>query len=184
MPSQPSSDQPTVPPPAIIDIEASGFGSASYPIEVGIVLPDGSCYCSLVRPMEGWTHWDASAEAVHRVSRETLLNHGRSPAEVALSLNRRLVGMTVFCDAWYHDFTWLGRLFDAAEQPQLFTLQDIRRLLNQAEMDAWHTTKTQILAELHLERHRASNDARVLQATLLRVKGMADTGPAHPDLAL
>ena len=28
--------------PIVIDVEASGFGKGSYPIEVGVVLPDGS----------------------------------------------------------------------------------------------------------------------------------------------
>ena len=36
-------------PPAVLDIEASGFGVGSYPIEVGFVLPDGQSYCSLLR---------------------------------------------------------------------------------------------------------------------------------------
>ena len=36
--------------PTILDLEASGFGRDSYPIEVGYVLPDGSSFCSLIRP--------------------------------------------------------------------------------------------------------------------------------------
>jgi hypothetical protein len=34
----------------VIDVEASGFGRGSYPIEVGFVLPDGEAVCTLVRP--------------------------------------------------------------------------------------------------------------------------------------
>ena len=99
---------------------------------------------------------------------------------MAHALNRRLRGQTVYCDAWYHDFTWLGRLFDAADLPQSFRLEDIRSLLGEAEMEAWHATKTEILAETGLQRHRASNDARVLQQTLLRVKGWAAPLDAAP----
>lgn len=156
--------------PPIIDVEASGFGAASYPIEVGLVLPDGSSYCTLIRPEARWTHWDASAEEVHLVSRETLLDKGRTAAEAAREVNARLRGMTVYCDSWYHDFTWLSRLFDAAECAQAFRLEDIRTLLNEAQAEHWYATRLQVQADLCLPRHRASNDARILQATLGRVR--------------
>ncbi len=159
-------------PPTIIDVEASGFGSASYPIEVGFVLPDGASYCALIHPAAGWTHWDESAERVHLVSRGTLRKHGHPAAEVARKLNDQLQGQTVYCDAWYHDFTWLSRLFDAADSAQAFRLEDIRTLLNEAQAEHWHLTKLQIQAELRLPRHRASNDAKILQATLARVRNL------------
>ncbi|WP_459948686.1 3'-5' exonuclease family protein [Denitratisoma sp. agr-D3] len=157
--------------PAFIDVEASGFGSASYPIEVGLVLPNGHSYASLILPQADWTHWDASAEAVHGIKRGWLQQHGRGAEEVAAELNRQLRGMTVYCDSWYHDFNWLSRLFDAAGSAPAFRLEDLRILLNQEESDAWQTTKTQVQREMRLDRHRASNDARVLQATLMRLKG-------------
>lgn len=160
----------SAPLPPIIDVEASGFGAASYPIEVGLVLPDGSSYCTLIRPETRWTHWDESAEQVHRVSRQTLLNNGRTAAEAAQEVNARLRGMTVYCDSWYHDFTWLSRLFDAAECTQTFRLEDIRTLLNEAQAEHWYATRLQVQADLCLPRHRASNDARILQATLGRVR--------------
>jgi|APMI01.1.fsa_nt_gi hypothetical protein len=157
-------------PPPIIDVEASGFGSTSYPIEVGFVLPDGASYCALIQPAAGWSHWDESAERVHLVSRETLQEHGQPADEVAQHLNNCLQGRTVYCDAWYHDFTWLSRLFHAAGSHQAFQLEDIRTLLNEAQAEHWHLTKLQIQAELGLPRHRASNDAKILQATLARVR--------------
>lgn len=163
----------TVPlPPAIVDVEASGFGHDSYPIEVGLVLPYGDSYCTLIRPEPDWLHWDEDAERVHGVSRAALSTSGRSAREVARAVNERLRGMIVYCDSWYHDFNWLSRLFDAAEMSPSFRLEDIRTLLNDDQMAVWHATKSDIIAELRLERHRASNDARVLQATLMRVTGM------------
>ena len=160
---------PIVPLP-IIDIEASGFGARSYPIEVGLVLPDGQAYCSLIQPLDSWTHWDAQAEAVHRVSRELLHTHGRSPREVASQLNQALQGQTVYCDAWYHDYAWLARLFDAAELLQAFRLEDIRKLLSHEQLIRWDQTKAGIIQALGVSRHRASNDARVLQLTLEAVQ--------------
>ena len=55
--------------PCIIDLEASGFGRGSYPIEVGLCLGDSSSHCFLVRPEEDWQHWDPEAEKVHGISR-------------------------------------------------------------------------------------------------------------------
>src|SRR5918995_1171108 len=84
--------------PTIIDLEASGFGTGSYPIEVGFVLADGSTQCMLIKPDEGWTHWDSKAEAVHGITRATLQAHGKSPLEVASQLNRSLARQTVYSD--------------------------------------------------------------------------------------
>lgn len=159
----------TLPPP-IIDVEASGFGSASYPIEVGVALPDGHGYCSLIAPAPGWVYWDAGAERVHGVTREILVRQGRPAKEVAHDINALLHGQVVYCDSWYHDFTWLSRLFDAGDSVQTFQLEDVRSLLTQSQADNWLATKARIMRELGLDRHRASNDARVLQATLQCVK--------------
>ena len=159
-------------PPAIIDVEASGFGPTSYPIEVGLVLPDGDSYCALILPEADWRHWDDNAERIHGVSRTMLKNAGHAAREVAQQVNHHLRGMLVYCDSWYHDFNWLSRLYDAAGTSPAFRLEDIRMLLSQAQADRWQATKSAIIDELKLERHRASNDARVLQATLMRVTGM------------
>ena len=43
--------------PLIIDVEASGFGPLSYPIEVGLALSAGEKYCSLILPAADWTHY-------------------------------------------------------------------------------------------------------------------------------
>jgi hypothetical protein len=156
-------------PRCIIDVEASGFGRGSYPIEVGMVLPDGTTYCSLIIPEPDWLHWDPSAEQVHGIERPTLLAHGRPARTVAGELNRRLHGMTVYCDAWYHDYQWLARLYDAADATPAFTLKDLRLLLSDAAQAGWQTMRECVLQELQLQRHRASNDARVLQLTLQRL---------------
>ena len=34
--------------PTILDIEASGFGPGSYPIEIGFVTGAGKAWCSLI----------------------------------------------------------------------------------------------------------------------------------------
>jgi hypothetical protein len=162
--------------PAILDIEASGFGAGSYPIEVGYVFADASSYCTLIRPASSWTHWDAKAEAMHRISRDTLLRHGRDPSEVARELNQRLDGKVLYTDGWGNDFVWLGRLFDEAALIPRFRVESLRGLLSDAEAANWHATKERVEAETPSSRHRASADAQVLQRALLRVKGMQARG--------
>jgi len=156
--------------PAILDIEASGFGRASYPIEIGYILADGSTFCTLVRPAPGWTHWDPSAEAVHHISRAALEHHGRPVNEVARLLNDRLRGQTLYTDAWGHDYAWLSALFEEAGVVPLFRLDSLRKLLTDDEAARWKRAKEQITGEFSVARHRASVDAWLLQQTWLRLQ--------------
>lgn len=156
--------------PSIMDIEASGFGRASYPIEIGYVLGDGSSFCTLVKPAPGWTHWDESAERVHHIARETAERHGRPVGEVARLLNDRLKGQTLFSDGWGHDYPWLGALFEEAGVVPLFRLDSLRKLLSEPEARAWNAARERVASEFSVARHRASNDAWVLQQTWLRVQ--------------
>ncbi len=157
------------PPPCVLDIEASGFGLGSYPIEVGYVLPDGRAHCTLILPAAEWRHWDASAEQVHHIARDTLLQHGRPAAEVANRLNRDLLGLTVYCDGWAHDYPWLGALFEAAGSAPLFRLESVNRLLDEPRLARLDALQQQARQELGLSRHRASSDARALQLALSRL---------------
>jgi len=158
--------------PTIIDFEASGFGKGSYPIEVGFVMEAGQSWCSLIRPERDWQHWDPAAEHVHHISREILLQHGKSCAFVAQKLNDLLHGCRVYSDGWMFDYVWLSRMFDAAEITPSFQLEDLRCVLSAEQQSLWHVTKSAVEIELHGARHRASTDARVLQLTWLRTAGM------------
>lgn len=162
-----------LPAPTVLDVEASGFGRNSYPIEVGFVLPNGHAYCSLVKPEAHWTHWDAQAEATHHIPRRIVLERGLPAQAVAHQLNLQLAGQTVYSDGWANDYTWLGALFDAADMSPHFKLENLRALLSDAEADQWHVVKAQVTRERGAQRHRASADARLLQLTLLRLRGHA-----------
>lgn len=157
-------------PPAILDIEASGFGRGSYPIEVGFVLPDGSGYCTLIRPPPHWTHWDDSAAQLHRITLEQLARYGKPPAEVTATLNERLRGRVVYSDGWANDYSWLALLFDEAAMTPSFKLESLRGVLDDSEAAQWHATRHSVLLENPRQRHRASADAHVIQATLARIK--------------
>jgi hypothetical protein len=153
--------------PVIIDVEASGFGRGSYPIEVGVAMEDGSTRCFLIRPAPDWTHWDADAETMHGISRELLFNRGRPVREVAEQLNELLLYKLVYSDAWGHDQSWLALLFDTAGLPRRFRVDSLRRLLAEPHLDYWHAEKAAALHSLKQVRHRASSDALMLQRTLL-----------------
>ncbi len=155
--------------PCVLDIEASGFGGRSYPIEVGYVLPDGRAVCMLVRPVAGWTHWDETAEKVHGITRAMLAAHGRAPKDVAAALNRDLAGLTVYCDGWAHDYSWLAALFEAAAMQPAFKLESVGALLDEPHLAQLDGARRDAALEMGLTRHRASNDARALQRALLRV---------------
>lgn len=163
--------QAAVEAPAIIDLEASGFGRNSYPIEVGYVLPDGSSYCSLIRPVPHWTHWDPAAERIHHIRRDMLEHHGRDVGEIAQLLNDRLRGRTVFSDGWAHDYPWLAAIYEEAEIVPSYKLDSLRRLLTEREAREWDAMRRVVSQEMSETRHRASADARLLQSTLMRLRG-------------
>jgi hypothetical protein len=155
----------------VLDIEASGFGRQSYPIEVGWALADGRTGCLLVRPAQSWTHWDLAAEKVHGIRRETLIQHGREPAEVALRLNSELAGQVVYSDAWGHDYAWLAKLYDEAGVAPAFKLDAAASLFGETLMGQLDVAHKAAFAELDVTRHRASNDARALQRALHMLQG-------------
>ncbi len=159
--------------PAIMDVEASGFGRDSYPIEIGYVLADGTGFCTLIRPAPHWTHWDPLAEQAHHIDRAMLLRHGRPVDVVARLLNDQLEGRTVYSDGWGHDYSWLAALFDVAQVLPRFRIDSLRGQLSEPELRDWHATKQRVSQEIGLQRHRASADAWLLQQTVARLRSVA-----------
>ncbi|WP_025564718.1 hypothetical protein [Psychromonas sp. SP041] len=151
--------------PNIIDIEASGFGGESYPIEVGLILGTGEKFCSLIFPADDWQYWSEEAEKVHHISRKMLENHGKSVSKVACLLNEKLAGMTLYSDGWVVDKPWLTRLFYASGVEMQFTVSSLEMILSDEQMKIWHKTKDKIIIQSNIQRHRASNDAWLIQET-------------------
>lgn len=157
--------------PFIIDVEASGFGRGSYPIEVGFARPDGTTAARLICPEPEWTHWNAEAEGVHGISREQLQQEGLPVAEVADWLNTELKGLTVYSDSWGFDSSWVALLFEQAGRRQMFRIDTLNKLLNEQQLAVWAKMKQQVLQELQLVRHRAADDAFMLQRTFRLTSG-------------
>ena len=156
--------------PFIIDLEASGFGPHSYPIEVGLALGPDTKYCSLIAPAPGWTYWDTEAEKVHGVRRDILEAHGKPAIQVALLLNELLGNTTVYSDGWVVDQPWLIELFRQAAVAQRFSMSPLEMILSERQMAIWHEVKRRVVTELALTRHRASFDALIIQETYLRTR--------------
>lgn len=161
--------------PYIIDLEASGLASNSYPIEVGLALAPGQRYCTMIKPLDSWDHWDQQAESVHGISREVLHRKGRPVTEVAAELNGLLNNRIVYSDAWGVDNSWVTTLFAAARMDKTFHVSALEMILNEQQIDLWLTTRNAVAHELGLARHRASNDAWIIQETYARTLAMASS---------
>ena len=167
-------------PPCIIDIEASGFGIDSYPIEIGAINTKGERYCALIKPEPDWTHWDPDAEHIHGIARALLEQCGRPAARICQELNQFLQGHNAYCDGWSHDSTWLNRLFYAGHTRPNFCLSSIELIASEAQLMLWDTTKASLAQILKIKRHRASGDAYLIQQTYMATRDLLN--PPSPEL--
>jgi len=117
--------------PCFLDVEATGFGPESYPIEIAWSDQDGEIHRYLIdpTPVPTWTSWSAEAEGVHGIDRERLARNGWPPEYVATQLTDHLTGKTVYTDAPDYDARWVKRLFDAIGQPLPFAFAHVDELL-------------------------------------------------------
>jgi len=151
-----------------IDLEASGLGPDSYPIEVAWKdSADGSSDNFLIDPsqVEGWDYWDEFAEELHGISPEDLSGHldARASAE---RLNQALSGRKVVCDALEFDSFWIRRLFTAAGIEQAFQLVGLEHVLASEQL-----VQYRMIAKTQLRRHRAMLDVEDLMKAVTIVLG-------------
>lgn len=156
--------------PIFIDFEASSLDLIeSYPIEVGICMPNGDTHSWLIKPHILWKDWSGKAAKIHGISREELEENGTDCVDVATALNSLLGDALVYCDAWTFDSFWLHRLFKTSGLKHSFQIESVSALLDDAQIERWQDVHNQAIEEMALERHRASNDARILHETYKRV---------------
>ncbi len=154
--------------PIIIDFQGSGFGSASYPIEVGFSGRHGEGWCSLIQPEAGWDQWDAEMAKRHAIRRETLVERGKPILYIAEQLNFFLNGRTVFSQFRHQDYIWMARIFTIAGVQPRFKLMDLCDIINHEQEIGWSVARAAVVKELGMPRNRASSRARILQLTWLR----------------
>lgn len=154
--------------PAIIDIEASGFGKGSYPIEVGVIADNGDVHSWLVKPQDEWTHWTTEAEKLHRINRQILVEQGVPIDQIANELNALFEGQTLYSDGWGFDSGWLNLLFYCANKSIHFRLETLPKILTEYQMTHWDDMKLSLREKYSLAHHRAGEDAQLLQLTYQR----------------
>lgn len=153
----------------VIDIEASGLHAESYPIEVGIVLSNGKTYEALIQPLESWTHWDESAEALHGISREMLKREGRNAFDVCEEINRLCAGKVLFSDCWIYDYSWLQKLFGYTGILPRFQCSPMEAVITEEDLIDWAAHKEEYARQAQIRSHRALNDAIIISETLERL---------------
>lgn len=150
---------------AFIDLEASGLGASSWPIEVGWCFPNTEPETYLIAPAEDWPDeaWDKQAEALHGVSQSMLHKKGQPIDQVCRRLNEALDGVDVFSDAPDWDAFWLYRLFSAAGEKQGFGLKDFGELLREFTSESVSAAISNA-SKTTPHRHRAREDVLHMQA--------------------
>lgn len=157
--------------PLLVDVEASGLGPSSYPIEVAWSDPAGEVEEHLIEPPDEWLtdlEWDPSAERIHGIPLLKLTAEGEPIGQVCEAFLRSTHGHPLYSDAPNYDRSWLLQILeyggfedarigvrDAIElyQPKIFGVH--------LRMDA---AKLQARVELGLRHHRAGDDVRALLA--------------------
>jgi hypothetical protein len=160
---------------AFVDFEASSLRKNGFPVEVGWVFEDGRSEGFLIRPAPDWSDWDASAEAIHGLSRERLEREGTPHDAVARHMVEALSGHDLYASAPSWDGKWLSLLLRAAGLPRhSLRLRDTEAAQAEAAAALLDPLLTpgeaaglvaEIVAEVRAEaertppRHRAMDDA-------------------------
>ena len=159
---------------AFIDLEASGLGAESWPIEVGWCFETGAPETHLIEPAPDWSReaWDKSAEALHGISMASLSKTGASASAVCTRLNRALKDSVVYSDAPDWDGFWLYRLFAAAGVKQEFSLSNFVDLFDSLPGDELQALLARA-AETTPHTHRAREDVMHMRKVYELAKGAA-----------
>jgi hypothetical protein len=167
--AQPTSARVQLSRVALIDLEASSLGSASFPTEIGWCLlhDDGSISTSgacLIHPTAKWTvygnAWSPVSERLTGISQEMLDKDGVPPRDAVERFLAAVEDRDLYSDEVDFDSHWLGMLLDAAgislgERK----LGDVKRLTGHWTIEAEEPPF-----------HRAEADARRLALALSRLR--------------
>ncbi|WP_415890899.1 hypothetical protein ACMXYV_06225 [Neptuniibacter sp. SY11_33] len=141
-----------------IDLEASGLGAESYPIEIAWINDEtGEQDNFLINPdsAAGWRYWDEYAEEMHGIEREEAVSKGLDIKQACSRLNKKLKGKTLISDAFEFDLFWLTRLFEATGIQPSFRMAGLDRILSKEQLIQFG-----FLAKAQFRRHRALQDVR------------------------
>ncbi|NUB11261.1 hypothetical protein GAY28_00245 [Azospirillum brasilense] len=168
-----------------LDCEASGLEprELTFPVSVGVCLPDLTTRHWLIRPTQEWLDWpwDPVAEGIHGISRDMLLGEGLPVEQVAAELTEVVAGRTCVSDS-DRDLGWIRTLYRAAGQDGApFPHQewyDVLEATAKARVSSAIAGLALIDDAVHGARrrypptHKADEDARTVMATLRLIAGL------------
>lgn len=105
-----------------IDVEASGLGPGTFPIEIALCdVATGETQSWLIRPTKEWLdpilwHWSKASAEVHGIALDDLLADGVPVDDVADELDEFVDGATVVSTDQVADATWIQTLYAAARR--------------------------------------------------------------------
>lgn len=179
MPCFDEDDLESLPWPLVtIDFEASALDPRSYPIEVGICrwrspASPLETWSTSISPNADWTSqgvWSMASEAVHGISEDELVNHGRSATEAVATLNT-LVGEGVcYCDGGDFDQDWARKMSAASDVRPTFKLGNWSILLRRLDVITLHSVSH--MMHFAPVPHRAGPDAERLMSALAKGLGL------------
>ncbi len=151
----------------LIDIEASGLGLDSYPIEIAILI-NKKMFSWLIAPEKSWRHWDAAAENLHGISREILISQGKAARLVAEAINEAMVGTNglLYSDAAEWDVDWIRTLFSAVGAIPEFHILPVSDLFTDTEFRRFQCKYDEIAGSGKYRRHRAEPDIWMIHEAL------------------
>lgn len=155
---------------AIIDFEASSLNSGSYPIELGVCLPDTRyAESKLIRPVPKWcsptrkSGWSYESQQIHGISFEQLEKEGEDAKDVVNWFFEVVGNRTIVSDAPEFDQYWLHTLIkDSGIEKNLPLLERIQFLwVKCAKFDSKLVESAISLAKIkEPPTHRALNDVK------------------------
>ena len=94
----------------------------------------------------------------------------KPPQLVCEELNELLAGVTVYSDAWVVDKPWVETLFQACNLQPTFDISPIEAIQTECQYENWDSVRQSMIAELGMQRHRASADAFLIQVIYMRTR--------------
>ncbi|MGI1678917.1 MAG: hypothetical protein K6L75_09310 [Cellvibrionaceae bacterium] len=152
----------------IIDIEASGLRSDSYPIEIAIMV-DGVKHIWLIKPEEHWTYWSDDAQDLHGISLKMLQREGKPAATVAKELNQAMTHSDglLYSDAIHWDSGWINTLYDAANIKMNFKIVSLYDLLSEEQSLMFDNHRSKLANSGDYDLHKADEDVALIYQAYL-----------------
>lgn len=158
----------------LIDIEASGLGPESYPIEIAYSPREGEYESFLINPdtAADWDSWDPMAETMHGIARADAVEEGQDVMFVARRLNEALGKGTLYSDGYDQDLGWITRLYDEVVFEPTFRLASLQGVLERYGTGL--AAKYDELVAINETAHRAEADLQRIRELLRQVVAMVD----------